>query len=478
MGLLAALVVLAALLAGCTPTATPQATVDRFTGQHLTWTRCDYGECATAIVPLDHDDPDGAVLTLALARARATASPHLGTLFINPGGPGASGRDYLRWFDRVGLENYDVVGWDPRGVGGSQAVVCLDGPQADAQLALDASPDDQAEADALADAAGAFATACASRVDADLLAHLSTLDNARDLDLLRQVVGDDTLRYLGTSYGTVIGAAYAALFPDRVGRLVLDAAVDVTWPQDVGQAVGFDRAVGNFAHWCAGRADCRLGDTAEAVTAAIVDLFTTLDATPLAVEDRTLTQSLASLGVASYLYPGDGAWPSLARAVIDARNGDGTRLLAAADRLTGRHDDGTYDGLFSGFRAISCADGPQLSREEADARWARDRLDAPVFGEVFGPDYTCLSWPVAPAIAPDWSAASAAAPIVVIGGRGDPATPYEWSQELTDTLGSAVLVTYTGEGHGAYGGRSDCVDAAVRSYLVEGTVPAEGTVCS
>ena len=447
-----------------------------YLAQQLDWSDCGDGlQCARALVPLDYADPAGQAITLSLARRPATAEPRLGSLFVNPGGPGAPGSGLAGAFARRGLEQYDIVGWDPRGTGASTRVRCYGASATDQLEALDASPDDSGERTELVRATYEFGKACWES-SGRLLEHISTIETVRDLDLLRRVLGDDQLHFFGYSYGTQIGATYAELFPFSVGRLVLDAAVNITDSDEVIQAMGFDLALGNFADWCAG-ANCPLGGTREAVLASITGLFDELDAAPLAVRGRRLTQSLAVEGVAQLLYGGTRAWPALAAYVEWARDGSGEALLWAADQLNARDDDGQYGAMFYAFPAISCLDNLDHGVLDADALWAEDQGKAPIFGRYFGPQYTCALWPVRPAPQLELRGVGAA-PILVIGGTGDNATPYQHAETMADQLESGVLLTYDGEGHGSYGGKSSCVDEAVVDYLVDGRLPGEGQVCT
>ncbi|MFT4296551.1 MAG: alpha/beta hydrolase [Micropruina sp.] len=442
--------------------------------QSIQWRRCSNYDCATILAPLDYANPSGQAITLALARKRATQSPKLGTLFINPGGPGASGRNMVTYFASKGLEQYDIVGWDPRGTNASTPVTCYGNAATDAYAQLDSSPDDDAETQALIVGNYEFGKACWEN-SGELLNHISTVDTARDLDLMRALVGDEKLSFVGYSYGTQIGSFYAELFPQRVGRLVLDAAVDITDDDSVIQAMGFDLALGNFAAWCA-RQGCSLGAGKDAVLKTITDFLDKLDGEPLTVGDRTLTQSLAATGIAGYLYGGVPAWQVLARDLQAALAGDGTRLLKSSDGLNDRTEDGSYGSLFYSFPAIGCADSKDEGVVEAEQRWVADQKKAPIYGKYFGPGYTCALWPVhsGPLVKPT---GSGAAPIVVIGATGDPATPYQNAVTMAEQLTSGVLLTYEGEGHGTFGGKSSCVDTLVIDYLTKGEVPADGTRC-
>ncbi len=444
--------------------------------QPLTWTSCGTLECADVLAPLDYADPTSRAVTLSLARKPATKTPRLGTLFVNPGGPGGSGKDLVSGFDDKGLEQYDIVGWDPRGTGDSTPVKCFDGAHTDALNNLDASPDTPAERTALIEATYEFDKSCWEN-SGILLEHISTIDTVRDLDLLRQLLGDDELYYLGYSYGTQIGATYAELFPQNTGRLVLDAAVNITSNDDVIQAMGFDLALGNFASWCADQG-CSLGSTKQAVLDSVTGLFDTLDSAPIRAGDRALTQTLAVTGVAAMLYGGKDAWPTLVAMIVAAQQGNGQGLMLAADSLNSREDNGTYGSLFYSFPAISCLDSDEDKGVlDADKVWKEDEQKAPIFGKYFGPAYTCALWPVRPSLQLHIQGLGAK-PIVVIGGTGDNATPYQQAVDMAKQLDSGVLVTYEGEGHGSYGGKSTCVDRIVVNYLVQGKVPKDGVRCS
>lgn len=445
--------------------------------QKPAWTDCDAGtQCADVLAPLDYADPAAKAVTLALRRKPATGTPRLGALFVNPGGPGASGKDLVVGFQSRGLEQYDLIGWDPRGTGDSTPVKCFGDADADAYSLLDASPDTDAERTALIEASYDLGKACWEH-SGILLEHISTIETVRDLDLLRQLVGDSQLHYLGYSYGTQIGATYAELFPQFTGRLVLDAAVNITGNDDVVQAMGFDLALGNFAAWCAQRR-CRLGSSKQQVLDAITGLFDRLDARVLPVARRSLTQSLAVTGTAAMLYGGKGAWPSLAAALDAAVRGRGEGLLWGADVLNSRDEEGHYDTMFYAFPAISCLDsGEDKGVLDADRVWTEDTGKAPIFGRYFGPQYGCALWPVRPARQLEIKGADAK-PLLVIGGTGDNATPYQQAVTMAEQLKSGVLVTYQGEGHGSYGGKSGCIDKIVVDYLVKGAVPADGVRCS
>ena len=455
----------------------PGTGLDRYRRQRLDWRPCtEQLLCATVLAPLDYDDPDGTALTLALAKRVATAPGRVGSLFVNPGGPGGSGRGYVARFDTRGLERYDLVGWDPRGVGGSTPVRCFGAVDLDRYLSVDDSPDDRAEEQTQLAEAYAFGQSCLER-SGTLLEHISTVATARDLELLRGLVGDHKLHYFGASYGTKIGALYAELYPARVGRLVLDGAVNVTG-QEVSQLEGFERALGHFATWAADPAQGRpLGDTRGEVLSRVGAILRRLDGTPLPVPGgRVLSQQQGVQGVLDPLYR-RADWPVLLRALARAAVGEGEGLLALADAGNFRAADGSYGQIQYAFPAIRCLDSREVSVAAARRKAARTAEGARVLGPLSGPDLLCPVWPVPPAPKEPRITAEGAGPIVVLGTTGDPATPYEDAQGMARQLASGVLVTLAGEGHTAYS-QSSCIRGVVQAYLVGGVVPAEGTRCT
>ncbi|MGW7413272.1 alpha/beta hydrolase [Streptomyces sp. NPDC054863] len=481
------------------PSPDPQSSVPAsLTGQQLAWKGCEAprkargsealppgGEwqCATAKVPLDYGKRSGETLGIALIRARATGGgdKRIGSLLFNFGGPGGSGVATLpamgELFDSL-RGRYDLVGFDPRGVADSSEIVCRDDPATEASLALDSTPDTPAEEKAYFDDAKAFGAGCARR-SGKLLPHVGTTDAARDLDVLRQVLGDRKLHYFGFSYGTELGGVYAHLFPENVGRLVLDAVVDPS-ADIVGhsrnQALGFQRALDNYSR--------STGTTSTAGTARVVRLLDRLDREPLpAGPGRRLTQSLALTGIIAPLYSRD-SWPALTQALTAAESGDGAPLLRLADSYNDRDGQGHYSTAHHSQRAISCADTKgRVSAAQVRATHLADfREVSPAFGPYLAWDLAgwCASWPVPGAHGTPEVSAPGAAPILVVGGTGDPATPFEGSLRMAEELGKGVgvHVTYKGEGHGAYPTGNKCVVRAVDAYFLDGKIPAAGTVCS
>lgn len=493
--------VLALLLAACVgpreqttvtpspPTSTPSAVqgLDAIYGQTLDWQPCGDLECATLVVPLDYGDPDGDTIEVAVNRHPATGE-RIGSLLINPGGPGGSGIDALstialpRFGDEV-VARYDLIGFDPRGVGKSTPVTCVDGPAMDELVAADydTSTDEgiaQAEA-----AFGTFGAACLQNTG-PVLEHVDTVSAAKDMDVLRAVLGDDTLTYVGYSYGTQLGATYAALFPDQVGRLVLDGALDPTLSSQElaeGQAAGFESALRAYVTDCQGGANCPLTGSVDDGLAQVKSLLDRAKRSPLPTSsDRTLTGSLAFSGIALPLYD-ETSWPYLTMGLEGALvDGDGSVLLQLADLYYDRDADGTYSSNSTeAFWSIGCADD-RSTTDIAEMREQAAAIEAvaPTVGSFFGyGGVTCAQWPVPEAGGLDDYSAAGAAPILVIGTTNDPATPYAWAESLAQTLDSGTLLTYEGEGHTAYGRSNACILDTVDAYLIDGTVPDEGTRC-
>ncbi|WUJ74502.1 alpha/beta hydrolase [Kribbella soli] len=462
------------------------AGLEKFYQQKPDWERCGSNQqCATILVPLDYTKPAGQTIELrarkVLARDRGG---RLGTLFINPGGPGASGQEFAGQarlvFGSSLLRKFDIIGWDPRGVGESTPVKCLDTEQLDTMIAADATPDDQAEITDLDKQTKIFAAGCEQR-SGRLLPHVSTKDAARDIDVLRGIVGDPQLYYMGMSYGTLLGATYAELFPKNVGRMVLDGAMDPSITAEeagIEQAKGFDRALDAFAEDCAQRS-CKLGDKKDDVLAKVDQLINDSDAHPLPGDGkREVTQALVTLGVIYPLYLKD-FWPRLEDAVADGLAGKGSRLLALADEFTDRQQNGYADNSNEVNPAVNCVDRPDFtSIAQIEANLPAYKTASPRFGpSTAWSSLFCANWPVKPVNQPHKIKAPGAKPIMVVGTTRDPATPYEWAVSLAHQLESGVLVTRDGDGHTAYLSGNACVKNVVESYLVQGNTPATDIKC-
>ncbi|WP_017239971.1 alpha/beta hydrolase [Streptomyces sp. SS] len=446
-------------------------------------------ECSFLQTPLDWSVPEGETIELALIRARAKdPSRRIGSLIFNFGGPGGSGVTALPGFagDYETLRGrYDLVSFDPRGVGRSDPVECATDKELDAYYALDFTPDDEAEERTLSNAQKRYATGC-EKDAGPALPHVGTENAARDMDLMRQVLGDEKLHYFGISYGTELGGVYAHLFPSNVGRAVFDAVVDPDAGVEdgaLGQAKGFQLALDNFAQDCVDRGDeCTLpGSTVAEIESFITDLLAELDKEPIpGIGDRKLTQTQATNGIAQSLYSKE-YWTYLEQGLDAADGGDGALLQSLSDSMNGRSENGSYSNIQAANAAINCVDFKErYTLGQAKERLPQFREASPVFGDFMGWALaSCSQWPV-PGLweHPDVSAPGSA-PILVVGTTGDPATPYEGARSMVNALGKDVGVelTYEGEGHGAYNGGDKCVKKAVDGYLLDGKVPASGTVC-
>ncbi|MEW1996202.1 alpha/beta hydrolase [Streptomyces coelicoflavus] len=478
------------------PKATP-AELSPYYEQKLAWRDCGVPgfQCATMKAPLDYAEPADGDVRLAVARKKATGpGKRLGSLLVNPGGPGGSAIGYLQQYAGIGYPaevraQYDMVAVDPRGVARSEPVECLDGREMDAYTQTDVTPDDAGETDELVDAYKEFAEGCGADAP-KLLRHVSTVEAARDMDVLRAVLGDEKLTYVGASYGTFLGATYAGLFPDRTGRLVLDGAMDPSLPArrlNLEQTAGFETAFQSFAKDCVQQPDCPLGDkdtTPDQVGKNLKSFFDDLDAKPLPAGDadgRKLTESLATTGVIAAMYD-EGAWQQLRESLTSAiKEKDGAGLLILSDSYFEREADGGYSNLMFANAAVNCLDLPAAFSSPDEVRAALPDFEkaSPVFGEGLAwSSLNCTYWPVKPTGEPHRIEAAGATPIVVVGTTRDPATPYRWAEALSDQLSSGRLLTYEGDGHTAYGRGSSCIDAAINTYLLTGTAPKDGTRCS
>jgi pimeloyl-ACP methyl ester carboxylesterase len=470
------------------PTATAEdAGLAAYYGQQLTWSRCGDQECSWLTVPRDYADPSGATVRLRIARTSAPGDARLGSLVINPGGPGASGIDLAGYLvdslDPRITRAYDIVGFDTRGVGESAPVECLTGPQTTAWLRADVTPDTRRERARLMALARGLARGCLER-SADIARHVGSENTVRDMDILRQALGDEHLTFLGYSYGTYLGTKYAEQFPDRVGRFVLDGAVDPSMGiMDVSreQAAGFQQALGRFADDCVRRSNCPWTGGRSAVLAGVQRLLADLDATPLPTEGRPLVQAEALTAVFYSMYS-PSMWPMLRSALSLAVAGDGSGLSDLAAYATDRVGPDRYlTNMASAFPAIACWDSPAspdaAGLDRAARRWARGPAVPELSRALSWSNAPCSVWFGRAAGSPAPASTSTKAPILVIGGTYDPATPYSWAKALNRQLPTSTLLTYDGDGHTVYGGTSPCIDELVDAYLLDGRLPPTGTVC-
>jgi len=489
------------LLTGCSSNVAiekPLSDLAAYENQKLDWANC-YGdfECTDLRVPIDYADLTVGTFKIAVLRYKAQDPKNrIGSLIVNPGGPGGSGVDYAYnaeyVFDPDVLDRYDIVGFDPRGVNRSARIECLTDEETDASYASDAKPDTEAELEkALADSED-FIKKCEEKNE--FLTHYSTAESARDMDILRAALGDKKINFFGKSYGTYLGTLYAQFFPEKVGRIVLDGALDPnisTLEQNISQAVGFDQALDAFLADCAKQDDCPLPVNRQEATAAIIALFTTAATNPLPRktkvenDERVATESLIVLGTASALYDDVDGWPKLRTAFLEGQRGFGDTFLELADQYSGRSSDGTYasNELDSGA-IIDCLDWPDtrsIEKTKAEAQRFTDR--APVFGPYLA--YTNIACKFLTPPTKDKLTRSTnkitsikTAPILVIGTTRDPATPYDWAVGLHKIFTTSKLISLNADGHTGQGRGSACVDEAVDSYLLQGKTPKKNLTCT
>ncbi|MEU9287506.1 alpha/beta hydrolase [Streptomyces sp. NPDC048275] len=471
-------------------TATDAATppeLRRYYQQKLLWEPCPGSpsfQCTTLKAPLDYAHPDAGDLLLRAIRKKATGNgARIGSLLFNPGGPGASAIDYLvggqaDLFSPSVRADYDLVAMDPRGVQYSTPVDCeINTPTTPAGVGRHVSAD-SAEIAAYDAVYGQFTNACA-RHAGRLLPHVGTLDAARDMDVLRALLGDDRLHYVGFSYGTYLGATYADLFPSRVGRMVLDGAVDPTidgYRNFLQTAAGFQAAWESFATDCAARTDCPLGHSVKEISRRLDTLRHSLDRTPLRQgKDISIAgDDLFNAVTTALMAPG---WELLRAALRGVLTGD----TIALQQLLGAADD-TSSNATDAFVAISCLSSPfapRFTSAQVQAALPQFLRASPQFGKDYATQLMqCTHWPVPPTQPAHTLTAPGAAPILIVGTTRDPATPYPWAKALARQLSSSRLLTYDADGHAAYQRGSTCVDTAVDRYLAQGQLPPAGKICT
>ena len=505
----AALLAVLTLLTGCTAhvVGVPSAgTVERngpagvvptglesFYAQPLTWQDCRplahddqsratftnrTARCAKLTVPLDYAKPDGRTATIGVLRVPATGE-RKGSVLVNPGGPGVSGMvaaaSMAPRFTRTALgEGYDLVGFDPRGIGVSTPQIrCLTAAEADADRL---EPDEDTVAEVEAENKD-YAAKCAERSGgADVLANMGTRDVVRDMDVLRSALGEEKLTYIGYSYGTRIGTAYAEAFTGNVRAMVLDGAVDPLEDpvqQAIGQAKGFDQALDAFFAQCEG---CAIADDA-ALTAALERL----EDQPLAVGARKLSASDLVTGIAAALYD-DQTWPILQQALDGVVAGDGAQMLLLADLYLGRDQDGEYANTQDALIAVRCVDEPRIT-DRAEVEKVTAEVTAATKGSfITGTDPplpaldACAFWPAPNTAEPHQPKVDGLPQVLVVSTTGDPATPYQAGVNLAKAL-NARLLTYDAVQHTAFLQRIPCVDDIGVAYLQDLTLPAEDVTC-
>ena len=478
--LITALVITSVLLTGCVKEVKPikLVTLQDFESQPIKWRSCfDTLKCTDVLVPIDYANIKIGTFKIAvLKHAASNKEDRIGSMFVNPGGPGASGVEYAYSAEYIVspelLALYDIVGFDPRGVGRSDPIQCLTDDETDANYASDSKPDNAKEFELLVKESQDYVDKCEKNTK-NLNAY-STENAARDMDVIRSVLGDKKLNYLGKSYGTYLGTIYAQLFPDKIGRVVLDGAIDphaTPLEQSLTQAIGFDNALSAFIKDCLQIVTCPLPK--DATKQYFIDLFNSVAKKPLTTRSkRVATESLVVLGAASALYDNESGWPMLRVALKQAKTGNGYMFLALADAYSGRQLNGTYPNneADSGF-VIDCLDwNDDRSNEKILQDSELFKVQAPVFGPYLANSgISCKYFTgIKPPIKIDQIRTT---PIIVIGTLRDPATPYSWAIALHKLLTNSFLITLDGDGHTGHGRGSACVDKTVDTYFITGKIP-------
>lgn len=458
-------------------------------GQALQWSKCGQLECATLKVPLDWADPNGQTITVSLNRSKARKPDEsLGSVVINPGGPGGSGLDLTGYFVTFAgdslLDHYDIVGFDPRGVGQSTPVNCGNTKELNDYFTADDVVETAADVATLGERNAAFAEHC-RELSGPLVENVDTASAARDMDVIRDAVGDPKLNFLGFSYGTQLGATYAALYPQNVGRFVLDGAVDFNLSEQElseGQAKGFESSLDAYIADCLTRSSCPLPPDPDLAKRAIRDLIIEARDEGISTGGETLNGTLIVYGIVVTLYS-ETDWQYLSMAFDEAlKQGTGQMFLQLASFYLGRDDNGDYqDNSTEAYTSITCLDTPEKEPQTVDEIRAFRKVAqtaSPTFGWWFAAGVGCDGWPWhAHEDVTDLSPSGAAGPIVIVGTTGDPATPLAWAESLAEQMPSSTLLVYDGQGHTAYGRSNNCIIDAVDAYFVDGTVPDSGKTC-
>ena len=477
----------AILVCACDPTsigATPASPSPVIRNGSQIWYGCGGSfQCTSVPVPLDYSDPSRGAINIAVTRIRTTGtSNRIGSLLINPGGPGVSGIDFLR---NMGLRElstlrrrFDLVSFDPRGVGRSSPVRCLTDAQRDASSLVDPVLDDPQEEQAYMQGLQAYVRGC-RQMSGRLLPFVDTVSAARDMDAIRGALGEERLTYFGISYGTFLGEVYAHLYPTHIRALALDAVVDSTIPGPewlVGRAAGFESNLQAFFAYCVARTSCLFGSTGDPES-RLMAFLQRLDSSPMPVRGRKLSRGTALFAISSNIvFPF--AWDGLSSALNAADEGDGSALMLIYDTVVGRKANGSYSGSGDATVAINCIDDRPILGDVAAYNTLGPQLAnaSPIFGPAIQHSLAaCSLWPVKPKHLDDLTVAGAP-PILLIGATGDPLTPLPYAQSVSKRIPGSVVLIRDGVGHGSYGS-SLCIQVAVDAYLTDLTLPATGTVC-
>ncbi len=445
-------------------------------------------ECGKLTVPVDYTKPDGDKANLALLRFPATGQK-IGSLVINPGGPGESGVNaavsLVDGLPKEVRERFDLVGFDPRGVGSSTPTLwCNSDADNDAERAdpqVDYSP---AGVEHIESTEKQYVQRCVDKMGKDFLANVGTANVVKDLDMLRSALGDEKLTYLGYSYGTLIGSAYAEAFPDKVRAMILDGAVDPNADpiqSNIDQAAAFQKAFDNFAADCAQHPGCPLGTDPAKAVAVYQDLVNPLVTKPVKTDDpRGLGYGDALTGTIMALYSPQ-LWSHLTDGLKELSEGRGDTLLTLADAYLNRDDKGHYTNSNDALTAINCVDSPPITDRAATIEQDRKLREVAPFmnyGSFTGdaPLSTCAFWPVPPTSKPHTVSAPGLPPILVVSTTHDPATPYQAGVDLAKQLGGGLL-TFDGTQHTVVFQGEDCVDKYAAAYLIDLKLPPPDAKC-
>ena len=467
----------------------PLSSLAQYETQEIKWQDCYGGfQCSNLFVPINYSDLSVGAFSLALLRYQALDQDRrIGSLVVNPGGPGASGFNYAYNAESIVspeiLERFDIVGFDPRGVGESAAIKCLSDSETDASFASDSKPDNEAEFALFIQDVRDYFAKCAEKTKH--LTDYSTLNSTRDLEILRSALGDQKLNFLGKSYGTYLGTLYAELFPESVGRFVLDGAVDPNSNNReamLGQATGFESALNAFIRDCLKRSNCALSKDLPTARIQVNDLLAKAAVTPLKSKSgREVTESLILVGIASALYDSESGWPVLRDAFKEATLGSGESFLTLADQYAGRQEDGRYlSNENDALQVIGCLDQSEIETVSAFKKGVAEFAEkAPIFGPYLAySGLACRYLPNLDSVEQIEIKSLNTKPILIIGTTRDPATPYKWAQSLAKIFSSSVLITLDGDGHTGHGRGSSCVDSAVDRYLLTGAMPKSELFCA
>lgn len=484
-------VLLILLLTSCSTTS-KQSTVTAKESSTFAWSKChrDF-QCAVLTVPIDYSNKSLGNFEISVIRYRDPSQHNrLGSLVINPGGPGSSGVEYALNAEFIispeVLERYDIIGFDPRGIGSSTPIHCLDAKEQDAYISSDPKPGNDAEFDQAIKDTQEFVNKCVAHTPN--ISHFSTQEAAHDMELLRIALGDKKLNYLGFSYGTYLGTLYAQQFPTHVGRFVLDGAIDPSISIDeqaLVQATAFDKALSNFITDCHKQQDCTL--PADATGQYFIDLFKKISIQPLKADNRLVTEGMVVTATAAALYDDVEGWPMLIMAINEARDGDGTTFAKLADAYNGRETDGSYISNENDANVvIDCLDwNRNKSNEQIRTNISKFAKAAPVLGPYIAlSGITCNELNKVIGRAPNSSnqntvqISKTATKVLIIGTTQDPATPYAWAKALHSYIHNSRLITLKAEGHTGYGRGSACTDDAVDSYLLTGIAPRKDLNCT